>query len=208
MPEKKFFEIGRRHRVNGVWAEKTAHSYNFDRSDKLLDLAITNSKKEAISARAKLQYIASICRCDIASTAKILLSERLIKDSQAWSALNKVIQYLKESNASGLTFVKLENLFRSLSLLMLHSKIVTIFSHKLYLLYFCLMIALNEKAIHYSNQKWKTVTKSVMASELFALKIGIDSAFGTRDILFDVLGEPIAIDASTESRTVFSSIAK
>ena len=62
--------------------------------------------------------------------------------------------------------------------------------------------------LHYGSNRCKRVCRSVMAAELHALTLGFDYAIIIREMLNEILGRMLKIEAMIDSKTVFNVIAK
>lgn len=62
--------------------------------------------------------------------------------------------------------------------------------------------------IHHGSKRCKRVTRSVMSSELHALILGFDYAFIIRNLLEEILGRKVRLDAYVDIKTVFDVISK
>ena len=63
-------------------------------------------------------------------------------------------------------------------------------------------------AVHYGSQRFKRVTKSVMASELYALSYGFDQAYVLRHMCKEIFGRLFDINCYVDARNVFNIISK
>jgi hypothetical protein len=66
----------------------------------------------------------------------------------------------------------------------------------------------NANIVHFGSSKCKRVTRSVMAAELHGLVLGFDNAFVVRQMVSEISGREIPIDAYIDSKTVFDTITK
>lgn len=62
--------------------------------------------------------------------------------------------------------------------------------------------------IHYGSNWCKRVTRNVMESEIHALVLGFDYAYIIKDMVRDITGMNMPIEAIVDSRTVFDVIEK
>lgn len=66
----------------------------------------------------------------------------------------------------------------------------------------------NVNIIDYLSIRCRKVTRGVMAAELHALILGFDLAYINREMMMEILGRGIPIEAYVDSRTVFDDITK
>jgi len=179
--------------------------YSISNKSKLEVLEIPKTERESVSARAKLQYVATVSRPDLASPVQLLAS----KVKHPSEETRKIIAYSKETCQKGLRFVNLDKdtmrivLFTDASFgntQDLSSQIgfvVTLVDGDN-----------NANIIHYGSKKCRRVTRSVMAAEILALVIGFDQAYIVKHALGELLDIDIPIDAFIDSRTTFNCVAK
>lgn len=207
---RKTFGCGDTHLFNGSEIKREAENvYSISNKSKLEVLEIPKTERESVSARAKLQYVATVSRPDLASPVQLLASKVKHPSEETTKNLGKIIEYSKEKCQKGLRFVNLDKdtmrivLFTDASFgntQDLSSQIgfvVTLVDGDN-----------NANIIHYGSKKCRRVTRSVMAAEILALVIGFDQAYIVKHALGELLDIDIPIDAFIDSRTTFNCVAK
>lgn len=66
----------------------------------------------------------------------------------------------------------------------------------------------NCNIVHFGSNKCKRIARSVMAAEVQALVLGFDYAFIVKDLIEEIIGRSIRLEALIDSKTVFNVIAK
>lgn len=72
------------------------------------------------------------------------------------------------------------------------------------------MVDHHEKAneVHYASCRFRRVSRSVMAAEIYAVVTGYDFAFVIADMLHEIIGRTPVIQALVERRTLLDVVAK
>jgi len=143
-----------------------------------------------------------------AAVVQLMASSMRHPTRRTFKEMEKVVEWCHKSATIGMKFVPLKRHQAKLSLFT-DASFANTDKHRSQM-GFVLVIGDDEKSniIHYGSSSCKRVTRSVMAAELHALIYGFDSAYLARDILQELLGLRLDIDAYVDSRTVFNVVAK
>jgi hypothetical protein len=208
---RKLLNRGARADFNGsiIIRDASGH-YISKQSDKLHCLEQPNSDEEAVSVRAKIQYVASKCRPDLASASQLLAGAVCGPVSKkTYKVLRDMVAYCRETYDVGLRFIPLD--VSSLRLVLFTDASFGNADDLSSQLGFIVLLAdgmNNANIIHYGSQKSKRVTRSVLAAEILALVYGWDNAFVIRHTLEEMFGKKVPVDAFVDSRTTFDCVAK
>lgn len=66
----------------------------------------------------------------------------------------------------------------------------------------------NENIVHYGSIRCRRVIRSVMESETQGLVLGFDFSYGIRDMLVEIIGKEMVLEAFVEISAVFDFLAK
>ncbi len=172
-------------------------------------LKVPHSAKEAISTRAKVQYVATTSRPDLASATQLLTGDVKSPDSTTLERLSEIVKYAQRTSGEGLRFVDLDQ--RTLKLVLFTDSSFGNgkgFSSQAGFLIVLMDGNGSANVLHYGSRKCRRVTRSVMAAEILALVNGFDNAFVVKHILGELLDRSIPLDAFIGSRTTFNCAAK
>lgn len=183
-------------------------------------LEIAQDYKSYVQQRARGAYIATICQpeasFDLASAAQAAEPSK-----EEISRLNKRITWQKDNIDRGLTYVRLDmtnlKLFTLVDASFANNKDMS--SQMGY------VIVLGNEAtpsdssfkirgniVHWSSIKCKRITRSVLASEIYAMAHGVDIAIaigGTIDMIMERLSMPkVPIVVCTDSRSLYECLVK
>lgn len=61
--------------------------------------------------------------------------------------------------------------------------------------------------LHYGSNKCKRVVRSVMAAEVIALVLGFDYSYIVLNLVEEIMGRKVSLEAMIDSRTVFNIVA-
>ena len=164
---------------------------------------------EAISERAKAQYVSTICRPDLAAPSQLIASRVNKRIPDAVHDVKALVKYCNRTASLGLSFVKID----------LSTARINLFTDAAFAngenltsqIGFLVILSDGSNAaniLHYGSSKCKRVTRSVLAAELMALVHGFDQAFVIQHTLHEILGRNLPIDAYVDSRTAFNFVAK
>lgn len=190
-----------RHEAKGV--------FTLMQSDKLSALIPPKTVEEAVSLRAKVQYIATTTRPDLASPSQLRAAEVTNPIRSTFRKLKDLVNYCHKSKDLGLKFVALDK--ESIRIVLFTD---ASFGNKRDLssqMGFLIVIvdrADNANILHYGSQKCRRVTRSVMAAEVLALVHGFDNDYVVKHTLCELLGKELPIDVFVDSQTTFNCVGK
>ena len=207
----KVFQPGDTAFFNGCSISAMDHGVHcLGQSVKLRSLKQPMNQTEMVSAKALMQYIGTCTRPDLCAPTQ-LLSEAVTTTptKETFQTMNKLINWCHDTSSAGLTFLPLNRD-------KLHLQLFTDASFananrlKPQLGFVVLLVDDTGKCniLHYGSTKRKRVARSVMAAEKHALFSGFDNSYMVQDIVSEILGRKIEIDAYGDSRTVFNVVAK
>jgi hypothetical protein len=208
---RKLIKVGSTVKFNGSTITRPERGkYVLQQEEKLRSLIIPRTDDEAVSARAKIQYVASMCRPDVASVAQLLASAvRGPISNKIHTRMRELISYCHETADIGLNFVNLNP--DSLRLILFtDASFGNAEGLSSQLGFVVALVDDTDKAniVHYGSQKSKRVTRSVLAAEVLGLVYGWDQAFVVQHTIQEVLGRTVPVDAYVDSRTTFDCVAK
>ena len=152
--------------------------YAIDQRVKLLEIKEPNTTQELISTRAKLQYIASCVRPDLAAPVQMLAGETITPTEETFKKMRSIIRWAHDTAEVQLKYVPLD--MDSLRLLLFTDASFSKAEGKKSQMGFVVVLAdKRNKAniIHWGSSVCHRVAHSVMAAELLALTYGFDQAF-------------------------------
>lgn len=168
-----------------------------------------DNSSDFISQRALAQYIGVNVRPDICAPVQLIAPGKNEVTDKDIKSLKKTTKFLKETIEQGLTFVPL-NLETMRLVLMTDASFANAQGMKSQLGYLIMLVddEGNCNIVHYGSNRCKRVARSVMAAEIQALVLGFDYAYVVKDLIEEILGRTIMLDAMVDSKTVFDVIAK
>jgi hypothetical protein len=177
---------------------------------KLRALETAASLEQLVSVRAAMQYFATSTRPDLAAPCQLLASRiGFHADVSIYTAMNRLVETANASASNGLTFVPLD-LTKVRVVVFTDASFANAEKYKSQLGFVICLADDNNNAniVHFGSSKCKRVTRSVMAAELHGLVLGFDNAFSVREMVSEILGRKIPIDAYVDSKTVFDTVTK
>ena len=66
----------------------------------------------------------------------------------------------------------------------------------------------NCNILHYAYNRCKRVCRSVMAAEVHAMVLGFDYVYIIRDLIYEITGRKLDIEAITDSKSLFNVVTK
>jgi Reverse transcriptase (RNA-dependent DNA polymerase) len=200
------------HQCKGIRAANPSKSTDIVSSRGMVRKSI-NPKGQYVAMRAKGAYIASICQpeasFDLSYAAQI--TDPQAKDIKH---LNKRLQWQYDNDSRGLTFIRLDP--NSIQLVAFTDSSFAN-NHDLSS-QIGFVIALAEKngkqglhranIIHWSSVKCKRITRSVLASELYAMAYGFDIAAVIKSTAEKILCKPIPLALCTDSKSLYDCLVK
>jgi hypothetical protein len=167
-----------------------------------------STKDQYIAQRARGAYIASVCQPEAAYDLSVA-AQTIEPTETDVKALNKRIQWQIENAARGLRFVRLEK--DSLQLLVFTDASFANNKDLSSQIGYILTIADrtgNANILHWSSIKCKRVTRSILASELYAMAHGFDIAAATKSTIDKALQIDIPLVLCTDSRSLYNCLVK
>jgi hypothetical protein len=199
---------------NGAHITKSATNtiavsqYDQVKKIKLLD---TTDKDEYVSQRARGAYISSVCQPQVAfGLSYAAQTTEPTKDDV--DKLNKCLKWQMENGGKGLTFVKLTGKLRLI--VFTDSSFANNADYSSQIGYITVLADDNDNCniIHWSSVKCKRVTRSVLASELYAMVHGFDTACVLKDTLDKITQTtaipPIPIVICIDSFSLYDCLVK
>ncbi|KHJ33690.1 hypothetical protein EV44_g3111 [Erysiphe necator] len=165
-------------------------------------------KDQYIAQRARGAYIASICQPEASFDLSFAAQVVNPKEDDA-KALNKRIQWQIENPKRGLKFVKLE--LNSLRIITFTDASFANNADMTSQIGYVIVLAdskNNANIIHWSSIKCKRVTRSVLASELYAMALGFDISAAIKATLSKILQKSIPLIICTDSKSLFDCLVK
>jgi len=173
-----------------------------------------DTKGQYIALRARGAYIASICQpeasFDLSRAAQVTDPQ-----DEDFKYLNKRLQWQRDNHSRGLTFIPLDP--NSIQLVTFTDSSFANNRDLSSQIGFILVLAekdSNEKGlhkaniIHWSSIKCKRITRSVLASELYALTHGFDIATAVKSTIEKILHKPVPLTLCTDSKSLYECLVK
>lgn len=167
-----------------------------------------NVKEQYVAQRARGAYIASLSQPEMAC-ALSLAAQAIDPDEADIKRLNDSIHWQQENAARGLRFVHLD--INTLRLFAFTD--ASFANNKDYSSQIGYVIALADgsnraNVLSWSSIKCKRVTRSVLASELYAMSHGFDSGSVMKSTLEAALGTDIPLTICTDSKSLYDCLAR
>ena len=166
------------------------------------------TKEQYVAQRARGAYIASVCQPEAAFDLSVAAQAKEPTETDI-KALNTRIQWQIQNAARGLTFTKLDK--NSLQLLVFTDASFANNKDLSSQIGYVLVLAdISGKAniLHWSSVKCKRVTRSVLASELYAMAHGFDIATAIKSTIDRILGKPVPLILCTDSKSLYDCLVK
>jgi hypothetical protein len=165
-------------------------------------------KDQYVAQRARGAYIASVCQPEASFDLSYAAQVNNPTENDA-KALNKRIQWQIENSSRGLTFVKLDQ--ESLQLLVFTD--ASFANNRDLSSQIGYVLVLTDSAnkaniIHWSSIKCKRVTRSVLASELYAIVNGFDIGAVIKATIDLQLKIEIPLILCTDSKSIYECLVK
>ncbi len=167
-----------------------------------------STKEQYIAQRARGAYIASVCQPEATfdlSTA----AQAINPDEKDVKALNKRLQWQIENAARGIRFVKLDK--ESLKLIVFTDASFANNKDLSSQIGYILVLADTKRRaniLHWSSIKCKRVTRSVLASELYAMAHGFDIGASIKSTIERTLGINLPLVLCTDSKSLYDCLVK
>lgn len=183
-------------------------------------LEVARDEQTYVQQRARGAYIATICQPE-ASFDLAAAAQATTPTKEEIARLNKRITWQKENVGRGLTYLRLNmgdlKLFTFVDASFANNKDMS--SQMGYIIVLGNEIATDDKSfrirgnlLHWSSIKCKRVTRSVLASEIYAMAHGVDIAIaigGTINMIMDRMSLPkVPIVACTDSLSLYECLVK
>ena len=167
-----------------------------------------STKEQYVAQRARGAYIASVCQPEAAYDLSAA-AQAIDPTKNDVKALNKRLQWQIENAARGLRFVKLEK--NTLQLLVFTD--ASFANNKDLSSQISYVLVLTDKyrsanILHWSSTKCKRVTRSVLASELYAMAHGFDIAAATKSTIDKALQINLPLILCTDSKSLYDCLVK
>jgi len=165
-------------------------------------------KDQYIAQRARGAYIASVCQPE-ASFDLSYAAQVINPDEKDAKLLNKRIQWQIENSTRGLSFVKLDT--ETLQLLVFtDSSFANNKDLSSQIGYILVLADSSNKAniVHWSSVKCKRITRSVLASELYAMAHGFDIGAAIKATVELQLNINLPLILCTDSKSIYECLVK
>lgn len=189
--------------------DQTKHKYSINQTDKINKLSIVNDQKDFTSHRALAQYIGVNARPDVCAPVQLVAPGSTPTTDEEYKLFKRTVKHLKATSTQGLHYVPLD-LTTTRLVLLTDSSFANAQGLKSQLGYIIAMVDEKDNCniVHYGSNRCNRVARSVLAAEIQALVLGFDSAFLVKDLVEELLGRTIKLEALIDSKTVFNVIAK
>lgn len=207
---RKLLSLGSSCIFNGsTITRELSGAYSLTQRDKLSSLCMPESKDEAISTRAKIQYVSTSCRPDLCSPVQLLTAQLTQGSSTSKKNLEDIVKCCLKSTKDGLRYIRLDEDTAHL-ILFTDSSFGNSDGLSSQAGFLIILADGQGKAniIHYGSKKCRRITRSVMAAEILALVNGYDEAFIVKHTMEEILKRKIHLDVYIDSRTTFNCVAK
>jgi hypothetical protein len=166
------------------------------------------TKEQYVAQRARGAYIASVCQPEAAFDLSVAAQAKEPTETEI-KALNTRIQWQRQNAARGLTFTKLDK--NSLQLLVFTDASFANNKDLSSQIGYVLVLADSSgkgNILHWSSVKCKRVTRSVLASELYAMAHGFDISTAIKSTIDRILGKLVPIVLCTDSKSLYDCLVK
>jgi hypothetical protein len=165
------------------------------------------SREEYISQRARGAYVSSVCQPQVAFGLSYA-AQTTDPQRDDVDKLNRCLKWQIENSDKGLTFVKLTGQLRLIAFT--DSSFANNKDHSSQIGY-VIVLADNDdncNIIHWSSVKCKRVTRSVIASELYAMSHGFDTTCALKDTLDKITQRQTPIIICIDSFSLYECLVK
>lgn len=183
--------------------------YRMTQEDKIRKMQLADTRASFISARALSQYIGVNTRPDTCAPIQLIAPGIEPPSRKEIKLLQKITLFMKDTIGQGLDYVQLD-MDSARIVLVTDASFANTRDLKSQLGYLVLIVDGNGfcNILHYASNRSKRIARSVMAAELLALVLGFDNAYIIRELVLELTGRRLVIDAVIDSITVFDVIAK
>lgn len=165
-------------------------------------------KDQYVAQRARGAYLATVSQPEAAFDLSFA-AQKLEPQSQDITLLNKRIQWQIDNPDRGLRFVKLDK--NTLKLVIFTDSSFANnndFTSQIGYVIVLADEAGNANILHWSSVKCKRVTRSVLASELYAMSAGFDMAVSIKATLEAILSLKLPLTVCTDSKSLYECLVK
>jgi hypothetical protein len=165
-------------------------------------------KDEYIAQRARGAYIASMCQPE-ASFDLSFAAQAIHPTNENTKDLNKRLGWQLDNSTRGLTFVRLDE--NSLQLLVFTDASFANNKDLSSQIGYVVVLADNTNSaniLHWSSLKCKRVTRSVLASELYAMVQGFDIGASIKTTIEKALGIDLPLIVCTDSKSLYDCLVR
>jgi hypothetical protein len=197
---------------NGAQIEKlTNNTLTVSQNDQAKKIELLNthdiSGEEYVSQRARGAYISSVCQPQVAfGLSHAAQTTNPQKDDV--DKLNRCLKWQIENKDKGLTFVKLTGQLRLITFT--DASFANNKDHSSQIGYVIVLAdnSNNCNIVHWSSVKCKRVTRSVIASELYAMAHGFDTTCALKDTLDKITQRQTPIVICIDSFSLYECLVK
>jgi hypothetical protein len=166
------------------------------------------TKEQYVAQRARGAYVASVCQPEAAYDLSTAAQAIDITEDEV-NALNKRLKWQIENAARGIRFAKLQQ--DSLQLLVFTD--ASFANNKDFSSQIGYVLALADATgtaniVHWSSTKCKRVTRSILASELYAMAHGFDMGASIKSTIDKTLGIDLPLALCTDSKSLYDCLVK
>jgi hypothetical protein len=166
------------------------------------------TKEQYVAQRARGAYIASVCQPEAAYDLSTAAQAIDVTEDEV-NTLNKRLKWQIENAARGIRFAKLAQ--NSLQLLVFTD--ASFANNKDFSSQIGYVLALADATgtaniVHWSSTKCKRVTRSVLASELYAMAHGFDIGASIKSTIDKTLGIDLPLAVCTDSKSLYDCLVK
>ncbi|KAI1008166.1 hypothetical protein K3495_g77 [Podosphaera aphanis] len=194
---------------NGAYISRSNTYIFISQHDQVSKISLLKdaSKHEYVSQRARGAYIASVYQPQV-SFGLSRAAQTTNPDNNDISKLTKSLKWQLENSSRGLKFLKLIGKLRIITFTDSSFANNPDLSSQLGYLIVLADEHNNCNIIHWSSVKCKRITRSVIASELYAMCQGFDTACVLKDTVDKIIDEEVPIIVCIDSFSLFECLVK
>lgn len=199
---------------NGARISRFEKSYSISQPlhiEKLSELGSGSSVKDFVSLRAKVLYVSSISRPYLAygfsKLAQVVNAQVVKPEDGDLRRIKKLFNRAKSTMKYGMRFVPLE--MKSAKMVVFsNAGFVTNNYSTIQSVFVITLVDGKHRAniIHYPSTKSRRVTRSLLASDLFACEAAFDNSSTVKLCLDDICGRKLPLILCTDSRCLYDMI--
>ena len=171
------------------------------------------SKEQYITQRARGAYIASVCQPEMAFGLSFAAQQSTNPTDNDTNLLNRCLSWQIRNSTRGLKFIPLD--LDTLKIVAFTDSSFANnqdFSSQIGFVIALTDVNNNANIIHWTSVKSRRVTRSVLASELYAMSLGFDAATTIKATLDQILSKrrttPIPLTIFTDSKSLYDCLIK